>query len=226
MSDHDDQPIERLREIDRPRRPDPDATDRIRAQMLAAFDETAAGSPAHEGEPGAEIIVLSDAATSTDVEPGSSRLRRSWFYIAAAALAVVVGTMALVLSGGDNGDSGFADTPVLVQAFCMDIQVEVNTVADFIDRPGSERDTRALVALESIAQAIRNLGDDMKPDDAEPVRQAGDALLAQAAAARLLSGQTSDLQPELQSLASAIADEIDRLPESSACRTALLRSEP
>lgn len=233
MSDHDDLDFnsERLRSVDRPIPPSPDADQRIRTDMLAAFDQvvergdrTGTGSDTDDVDDMGTLRLVSDG-DEVPTTAVSRRWSRSGFYLAAAALAIVVAVAALLTQGDGDGSTDLAErNAVIVGEFCDAIDADVENVAAFLADSSGERGRRALVSLEVLAQSYLDTATTLSGDDIASLEAVGSDLVAAAAEARAAEVRAGDPDAdELRALGVAVADAIDQLPSSGGCRTDRLR---
>ncbi|NNE11897.1 MAG: hypothetical protein HKN41_06570 [Ilumatobacter sp.] len=235
-----------LRRIDRPRRPAPDADDRIRRAMFDAFDaelesgETAVGDEMSGAAPAPrstlELVPLDgEAADRTDTtdqpsgeRPSPPRWMRWAVAAAAAALVVAIAAVALLRPDGTAPDSldpadELVGDALTVNRFCLaEVAPLVDDVAGFHANSGGERTDRALRNVELLAQRFTDLASLLAEPLAGEVAATGEELLNDAAVARRMLSDDGD-DSGIRTLAATIADELDALPGSEPCRTDELR---
>lgn len=229
MSDQDDLDFdaEKLRSVDRPIPPARAGDARIRADMLATFDQVIEhGGSGLDGTPDVEDmgtlrLVGDDESRVTPVR----RWSRGGFYAAAAALLVLVAVAALLTRGDGRGETDVAERDALVvQEFCSSIQADVANVVAFLTAPGGEVDSRALVSLEVLSQGYLDVSTALTGDEYTDLVATGEHLVASAGevrAAAVRSGSPDATQ--LEALSAALADAIDDLPANGDCRADRLR---
>ncbi|MEM7287137.1 MAG: hypothetical protein AAF480_12355 [Actinomycetota bacterium] len=229
MSDHDDLDFdaEKLRSVDRPIPPAPDGDARIRADMLAAFDQVVEHGVAGRDD-ASDIDDMGTLRLFEDEAPRALRTRR-WsrggFYAAAAALVLLVAVAGLLTRGDGGGRTDVAErNSLVVEEFCSAIGPDVENVVAFLADATGERPNRALVSLELLSQEYLDTAGALTGDEFVELRSEGERLVASAGDARsatVRSGTPDTAQ--LQALSEALADAIDDLPGSADCRADRLR---
>lgn len=245
MNDLDDFDASGLRRLDRAHRPREGADEKIRQQMLDAFDEetnaavhvgeVTAQDPelsliqgSHEGGEGDDDVVILDL--ELDHDSSESRLIDSpnWLYrfALAAAVALLVG-IGVVLSIDDPETITPAEqNDAAVADFCTtELEDLVGVFVDYHRNPASELENRALKNLELLSQAYADLGAELAEPLAAQVEETGAGFLSRAAQVRLdlLTLNNRGTSESMATLIVDLAAAIDELPNSSSCRTTDLR---
>ena len=241
-----------LRRLDRPRRPSPTSTDRIRAAMLATFDEAATpptqsdvpddptdrraievsdDDPTVHDEP-AHVIELRTRANGSPGTTDDHADGRRWrdghvarsIAVAAALVALVAGLVALRQTDDPVtlDETATSDVDTVV-TFCLDgVDPLVDDLENFLVQPGGELSDRAVRNSELLAQRYRDLAPLLSEPLATRVAANGDDLLDRAAAARSLLMRRED-EAVIVELIGATVAAIDELPGSGWCRLEQLR---
>jgi hypothetical protein len=245
MNDLDDFDASGLRRLDRAHRPRAGADEKIRRQMLHAFDAatTAAGqvdeadgqSPEisliqvdHENDNDNLVLLELELGHDTDEHPALDS--PNWLYrvAVAAAIAMLVGIGVILSIDGPETITPAEQNEAAVAEFCtteFDDLVDVFVEYHRNPSPNSEFEDRALRNLELLSQAYADLSAELADPLSAEVERVGSEFLDRAAEVRVdLLARTSNGTPESMTLLIAdLATAIDQLPNSSSCRTTDLR---
>ena len=243
MNDLDDFDASGLRRLDRAHKPRAGADEKIRQQMLVAFDEatTAAGQVDDAAGQNPELSLIRDDHDSDaddlvlldlELDHNAAELPAmdspNWLYrvAVAAAIAMLVG-IGVILSIDDPETITPAEqNETAVAEFCAtDFDDLVDVFVEYHRNPNSEFEDRALRNLELLSQAYADLRLELADPLSVEVERMGSEFLARAAQVRVdLLNRTSSGAPESMTLLIGdLATAIEQLPNSTSCRTTDLR---